>query len=151
MNVGTIGIGGVGGYFGGKLTGLLGQDTNKDLKIYFVARNKHLEEIKKNGLLLSTVEDGETICRPTLATDNIDELPELDLCFLCVKSYDFNSVLKAVKNKIKDDTDIIPLLNGVDIYERVRKIIPNGVVYPSCAYVGTHLERYGKVTQNGGS
>lgn len=151
MNVGIIGIGGVGGYFGGKLTRLLGQDTNKDLKIYFVARNKHLEEIKKNGLLLSTVEEGETICRPTLATDNIDELPELDLCFLCVKSFDLNSVLKAVKNKIKDDTDIIPLLNGIDIYERVRKIIPNGVVYPSCAYVGTHLERYGKVTQNGGS
>ena len=25
------------------------------------------------------------------------------------------------------------------------------MVYPSCAYVGTHLERYGKVTQNGGS
>lgn len=150
MNVGIIGIGGVGGYFGGKLTGLLGQVTNKDLKIYFVARNKHLEEIKKNGLLLSTVE-GETICRPTLATDNIGKLPELDLCLICVKIYDLNSVLKAVKNKIKDDTDIIPLLNGVDIYERVRKIIPNGVVYPSCAYVGTHLERCGKVTQNGGS
>lgn len=153
MNIGVIGIGGVGGYFGGKLTRLLGQDTNKDLKIYFVARNKNLEEmeIKKNGLLLNTAEEGETICRPTLATDNIDELPELDLCFICVKSYDLNNVLKTVKNRIKDDTDIIPLLNGVDIYERVRMIIPNGVVYPSCAYVGTHLERYGKVKQNGGS
>ena len=99
MNIGIIGIGGVGGYFGGKLTGLLGQ--YKDLKIYFVARNKHLEEIKKNGLILSTIEKGETICRPTMATDDIDELPELDLCFLCVKSYDFNSVLKAVKTKLK--------------------------------------------------
>lgn len=151
MNVGIIGIGGVGGYFGGKLAGLLGQDTNKDLKVYFVARNKHLEEIQKNGLLLSTVEEGEIICRPTQATDDIDELPELDLCLICVKSYDLESALIAVKNKIKDDTDIMPLLNGVDIYERVRKIIPNGVVYPSCAYVGTHIERYGKVTQNGGS
>lgn len=45
MNIAVIGIGGAGGYFGGKLTQLL-NDT-KDIHIYFIARNKHLEEIKK--------------------------------------------------------------------------------------------------------
>ncbi len=148
MNIGIIGIGGVGGYFGGKLTQLLERET--ELNIYFIARNRHLEEIKKNGLILSTQDDGELICRPTLATDNPDELPELDLCLICVKSYDLDNVLKAIKDKIKDDTKIIPLLNGVDIYERVRKIIKNGIVYPACVYIGTHLERAGKVTQTGG-
>ena len=24
------------------------------------------------------------------------------------------------------------------------------IVYPACVYVGTHIERYGKVSQNGG-
>ncbi len=48
MNIGVIGVGGVGGYFGGKLTNLLGQDAWSGLKIYFVARNRHLQEIKKN-------------------------------------------------------------------------------------------------------
>lgn len=151
MNVGIIGVGGVGGYFGGKLTRLLNNEHYKDLKIYFIARNKHLAEIKTNGLILSTIDEGESICKPTLATDNIEELPVLDLCLICVKSYDLPDILEVLKSKIKVDTHIIPLLNGVDIYERIRKVIDNGIVYPSCVYVGTHIERYGKVTQNGGS
>ncbi|HNX23285.1 MAG TPA: 2-dehydropantoate 2-reductase N-terminal domain-containing protein, partial [Spirochaetota bacterium] len=45
MNIAVIGIGGVGGYFGGKLSRLL--KDNKNLNIYFIARNQHLAEIKK--------------------------------------------------------------------------------------------------------
>lgn len=151
MNIGIIGVGGVGGYFGGKLVKLLDQNSIQDLKIYFIARNKHLEEIKNNGLILSTVDEGEIICRPTLATDNFDELPELDLCLICVKSFDLNNALNKLESKITNSTNIIPLLNGVDIYERIRSVISKGIIYPSCVYVGTHIERYGKVTQDGGS
>jgi 2-dehydropantoate 2-reductase len=148
MNIGVIGVGGVGGYFGGKLTQLL--NNAKDLSIYFVARNEHLHEIQKNGLLLDT-DEGEMICKPTYATDNIHELPGLDICMVCVKSYDLDNVLIKLKEKISSNTMILPLLNGVDINERIRRIIHNGVVFPSCVYVGTHIERYGKITQRGGA
>lgn len=151
MNVGVIGIGGVGGYFGGKLTQLLGTAEHDSLHIYFIARNQHLDAIKRNGLLLGTVEEGDMVCHPTLATDDFAELPELDLCLLCVKAYDLDNALKYLGKKIKADTVIIPLLNGVDIYERIRKHLTQGIVYPSCVYVGTHIEHFGKVTQNGGS
>ena len=47
---------------------------------------------------------------------------------------------------------ILPLLNGVDIYERIRSsIINNGIVFPSYVYVGTHIARPGKVKQRGGA
>jgi 2-dehydropantoate 2-reductase len=148
MNTAVIGTGGVGGYFGGKLSKLM--ELENHLKIYFVARNKHLKEIQKSGLLLDT-DQGSMICRPTMATDNISELPVLDLCLLCVKSYDLNNALVQLKPKISDKTMILPLLNGVDIYERIRSVIHNGIVFPSCVYVGTHIERPGKVTQRGGA
>lgn len=148
MTIAVIGIGGVGGYFGGKLTQLLSGETH--LKIYFIARNQHLEEIKKNGLLLDS-EEGQLICRPTLATSDISALPQLDICFICVKSYDLEKVLYQLKPKIEDKTIILPLLNGVDIYERIREVIPNGTIFPSCVYVGTHIEKPGKVTQRGGT
>lgn len=151
MNIGVIGVGGVGGYFGGKLTTLLRQSLWPDLKIYFLARNQHLQAIKKNGLLLTTVDEGEIICHPSLATDQVNEIPILDLCLLCVKSYDLKKVLVALQKKITQHTIIIPLLNGVDIYERIRTVIPHGQVYPACAYVGTHIEKAGQVVQNGGS
>ncbi len=148
MNIAVIGIGGVGGYFGGKLAHSL--KDNKNHQIYFIARNQHLIEIKSKGLVLDT-DDGLMICKPTLATDDISELPQLDLCIICVKSYDLDNALQQLKQKITDSTMVLPLLNGNDIYERIRTIIHNGIVFPSCVYVGTHIEKPGKVTQRGGN
>lgn len=149
MNIAVIGVGGVGGYFGGKLTQVMNEAT--EVNLYFVARNEHLKSIQAKGLTLKTSAEGELICRPTLATDDFRLLPKLDICFICVKAYDLNGVLENIRDKVQPHTMIIPLLNGVDIYERVRKVIDQGIVYPSCVYVGTHIEKAGVVTQNGGS
>lgn len=96
-------------------------------------------------------DEGERICKPTLATHEICELPMLDACFIAVKAYDLENVLLALKSRIKENTEIIPLLNGVDIPNRIRQVIQKGRVYPACVYVGTHIERPGVVTQYGGS
>ena len=150
MNIGFIGVGGVGGYFGGKVSKLL-DDKSLDINLYYIARGKHLAEIRKNGLKLKTSDSGEFICIPTLATDNFNELPILDVCFICVKQYDLENTLNNLLNIIDDNTQIIPLLNGVDIYDRIRKVIKKGIVFPSCVYVGTHIESPGVISQNGGS
>lgn len=148
MNIGIIGVGGVGGYFGGKICRLV---SPPDINVYFVARGRHLEEIRRNGLCVSTASDGEWICRPTLATDCIEELPGLDICLLCVKSYDLKQVVSQLRYRVSTSTLIIPLLNGIDICERIREEIRTALVLPACAYVGTHIEDYGKVTQKGGT
>lgn len=148
MNIAVVGAGGVGGYFGGKLTQIL--DIDRKLEIFFVARGQHLKKIQKNGLILDT-EEGELICKPTKATENISELPVLDLCLICVKSFDLDEILIPLKKKISVKTMILPLLNGVDIYERIRNIISHGIIFPACAYIGTHIEKNGKVIQRGGT
>lgn len=148
MNIGIIGVGGVGGYFGGKLAKLL--NTRDDLKVYFLARGKHLEEIKKNGLHLCTKHEGDFWVTPTLATDHADDLPHLDLCLLCVKGYDLENALISIKNKVDRNTQIIPLLNGVDIYDRVKRALGDAIIFPACVYVGTHIESPGKISQDAG-
>ena len=81
-------------------------------------------------------EEGEIICKPTLVTCDISELPNLDFCLICIKSYDLKNVLIQLSPKIKNNTMISPLLNGVDIYERIRSsIINNGIVFPSYVYM----------------
>lgn len=150
MNIAFIGVGGVGGYFGGKMAQLL-KDTPAEFNLYFVARGAHLEQIRKNGLKLKTSDNGEMICNPTLATDNINDLPQLDVCFICVKQYDLDNCLNQLKDKVGTHTQIIPLLNGIDIYNRIRRIIKEGIVFPACVYVGTHIEAPGVVSQSGGS
>lgn len=46
---------------------------------------------------------------------------------------------------------VIPLLNGIDIYERIHEDLRTAQVLPACVYVGTHIETYGRVTQTGGA
>jgi 2-dehydropantoate 2-reductase len=145
-NIAVIGIGGIGGYFGGKLTGVLRDDPQT--RIFFVARGRHLEEIKANGLVLDA-EEGPTLCRPTLATDSIADLPPLDFCLICVKGYDLSGVLERLKGKIGGSTVILPLLNGVDVFERTRAIVEDGYLHPACVYISTHIEKPGVVQQRG--
>ena len=151
MVIAIIGIGGVGGYFGGKLAHILEKCSAEENEIYFVARGEHGRKIRENGLILKTNLEGEMLCRPTKVLENIVELPELDVCFLCVKQYDLYDCLISLKEKVRNDTKIIPLLNVVDIYERVRAVIHKGYVFPACVYVGTHIEAPGVVSQSGGS
>jgi 2-dehydropantoate 2-reductase len=149
MNIAIIGVGGVGGYFGGKLAKYAESDPS--LQVYFIARNEHLAAIQNNGLFLTTEQEGEFTCHPALATDQIKDLPMFDACLICVKGYDLANVLQQLNEKVASHTYIIPLLNGVDIDERIRALIKHGLVFPSCVYIGTHIDRPGHIVQNGGS
>jgi 2-dehydropantoate 2-reductase len=148
MNIAVIGLGGVGGFFGGKLARLT--ETDSSLHLSFIARGDHLREIQKSGLLLDS-DEGEMICKPGIATDKISEIPVPDLCLICVKSFHMDSMLNELNDKITDKTILLPLLNGVDIYERIRNVTQKGIILPSCVYIGSHIEKPGKVTQRGGT
>jgi 2-dehydropantoate 2-reductase len=148
MNIGVIGVGGVGGYFGGKICRNVQHD---GANVFFVARGKHLDEIRRNGLRVSTSEEGEWTAKPTLATDRIGNLPVLDICLLCVKSYDLKEAVRLLRNRVSESTLILPLLNGIDICERIREDLHAAYVLPACVYVGTHIEGYGRIVQDGGA
>ncbi|WFB37540.1 2-dehydropantoate 2-reductase [Kiritimatiellota bacterium B12222] len=145
LTIGIFGLGGVGGFYGGKLCQIQDEQT----QIAFFARGEHLNAIQQNGLTLKTEKDGKLLCRPSVATDSLDEMPELDLCILCVKGFDLHPLLLQLKDRISDHTVILPLLNGADVYDRIRAVIPNGIVLPACVYIGTHIERPGVVAQKG--
>ncbi len=97
------------------------------------------------------VSPGQTIKgKPAIAADSVDGVPDPDLFLLCVKSYDLDDAVKSIAPKVKDTTVILPLLNGADIYERIRKNLDNGIVLPTCVYVGTHIQEPGIIQQSGG-
>jgi 2-dehydropantoate 2-reductase len=145
-NIAVIGIGGIGGFFGGKLTKLL--EIDAQVRVYFIARGQHLKEIQTHGLLLDS-EEGKFVCKPTKAMENMAELPRLDYCLVCVKGYDLTNVLTQLKDKIDEKTVILPLLNGVDIFERIREVTSSGYLHPACVYISTRIEKLGLVVQRG--
>lgn len=143
LNIGIIGVGGVGGYFGGKIC----RHADRDTKVFFIARGAHLDAIRQNGLFVSTASEGEWVSHPALATDKFDDLPTLDVVLLCIKSYDLANAVKQLAPKVSESTIIVPLLNGIDIYERIREHLQRGIVLPACVYVGTSISEYGKISQ----
>lgn len=143
------GTGGVGGFFGGQMAHYLEKMVDKPAEIYFIARGEHLKKIQEEGLILKTPHK-KIMVRPTAAKDNFNELSAPDLIFICVKGYDLEEAVDKISKNMNEDTVIIPLLNGIDIYHRIREKISKGVVLPACVYVGTHIEKPGVVTQSGG-
>jgi 2-dehydropantoate 2-reductase len=143
------GIGGVGGFFGGQMTYNLEKLGNEPLKISFIARGEHLRKIQEVGLILKTPKK-KIIAHPNIAVDNFKELESQDLVLICVKGYDLDEVLDEISENINENTIILPLLNGVDIYRKIREKSSKGIILPACVYVGTHIEKPGVVTQSGG-
>ena len=146
-----FGVGGVGGYFGGKIAGAISNRQSSELEVYFVARGEHLKAIKQCGLTIKTPEGIMSAVKPALATGDISEIPPPDLILLCVKSYDLYRAITSIKPIVKHNTVIIPLLNGIDISERIREILDTGIILPACLYLGTHIESPGVINQSGGN
>jgi 2-dehydropantoate 2-reductase len=143
------GAGGVGGYFGGKISEAFSTPQFSEYEVYFIARGEHLKAIKQHGIVVKT--PGRIFsAKPTLATEDVSEIPRPDLILLCVKSYDLQQAVAAIKTIANKNTVIVPLLNGVDIVERIRAILDTGIVLPACVYLGTHIESPGVINQSGG-
>jgi 2-dehydropantoate 2-reductase len=150
MNICFFGVGGVGGYYGSLLTKYF-NETGKG-NTYFIARGKHKDAIVEGGLLLKK-EGGkeEILIKPYLCADSVHDLPVFDIIVVSVKGYDLEDVTKKVSKISDKNTITLPLLNGADIYERMRKHLKKGYILPSCVYLGTHIETPGVIFQKGGS
>ena len=148
MKIGIVGIGGVGGYYGGLLA--KHYSGNKDFEIVFIARGKHLKEIKKSGLQLIS-EKGTFTINPDRVTDNPADCGVFDIILFCVKSYDLEESVRLLDSQAGDDTVVITLLNGVDNADRLKSILRKGKILNGCVYISAHIVRPGVVHQAGGS
>ena len=146
-NICVYGVGGVGGYFGGKIAYEISK-SNRAIQVHFIARGEHLKNIQQHGLNLIT-DKGEFFCYPNIATDNLGQIPTPDLYLLCVKGYDLDNAVLSISKNIHPDTIILPLLNGVDIYERIRTNLQKAIVSPACVYVSSSIEKPGTIRQKG--
>ncbi len=148
MKIAVVGIGGVGGYYGGLLARRYSNE--KDVEVVFIARGHHLEKIKTAGLRLIS-EKGEFVVTPDLAVDNPSGCGVFDLIIFCVKSYDLEKSATMFIPNINKNTIIITLLNGVDNVEKLQSILHDGIVLNGCVYIGVHIVEPGVVKQAGGT
>ena len=148
MRIAVVGLGGVGGYFGGRLAQKYAGAGRH--RVIFIARGAHLEAIRNRGLALKT-QQGDFNVRPDLATDRPEEAGPIGLLLLAVKEYDLEATAAALAPLLLAETVVLPLLNGVDIAERLQTLLPRGDVLSGCIYISSFIESPGVVCQAGGA
>lgn len=142
MNIAIMGVGGVGGYFGGLLA-------KAGLDVTFVARGEHGEALKKSGLVVKSMA-GDFSVNPVKVVDRPDKLETPDLALFTVKTYDTENTAKTLNKVIGEKTLVITFQNGVNNAEVIKSFITKGKIIPGVCYIVSARTAPGVISQTGG-
>ncbi|MUP45368.1 2-dehydropantoate 2-reductase [Gramella sp. BOM4] len=137
MEILVYGVGGVGGYFGGRLA-------KAGLNVSMIARGEHLKAIQENGLEVESIK-GNFKVHPKVVTSEVSEIPKPDLIILGIKSWQIPLVAAELKSIIGENTVILPLQNGADNYEKLVEILPKKNVLAGLCFIVSYVEKPGKI------
>lgn len=148
MNIVIAGIGGVGGYLGGKLA--YHYAGNQHVRINFIARGEHGMSIRDKGLEL--ISGGVVYnCRPSLVSDDPSTIGPADLLVICSKNNGVMDILNEYAKCITSDTIIITIQNGVIGKELIEAGISSGAtLMQGCIYIASNIIQPGKVAHLSG-
>jgi len=113
MRLAVIGGGGVGSYIAGLLA-----HHGQDMRLF--TRGAHLDAIRTSGLVVRTPNQSYTVA--LAATDDAQTLVRSDYAILTVKGYDLGDIAPVTRLLTSNGTTIVPLLNGVDIADRLAEL-----------------------------
>jgi 2-dehydropantoate 2-reductase len=140
MQVAVVGAGAVGCYYGGLLL-RAGHD------VTFIGRQPHVDAINAHGLLLDIKTFRGHL--PARAATDTASLASPDLVLVCVKSADTEQAGRSLIGRLRPDTSVLSLQNGVDNAPRLSAVI-NHPVIPVVVYVGSAMAGPGHVRHHGG-
>lgn len=142
MKYAIIGAGGTGGCLGFFL-----KKAGKDVTL--IARGKHLEAIRKNGLTIQKLwdESRETLPVKACTAEEYKEIP--DVILVCVKGYSMDETVPTIKKIAGKETVVIPILNIYGTGGRLQKNLPELTVTDGCIYVSANIMEPGVILQHG--
>ncbi len=141
MKITVMGTGGVGGYFGARLAAS-GQD------VTFIARGRHLDAIRANGLRLDSV-IAPLLLKPAKVVASASEIASADLIMFAVKMGDTDAAAASLQPLVAAGASVFTFQNGVESYERLSKILGQAAVVPGVARVAAHISEPGVVKEMG--
>lgn len=137
MNIVVYGTGGVGGYFGIRLT-------QSGQNVTFIARGKHLETIQKNGLQLKSIK-GDFTLKNVNVTDDVSTISNPDLILIATKTWQLEEVANKIHPILNDNTVVISLLNGANNAEKLASILGKKHVLGGLCKIVSKIEEYGVI------
>lgn len=141
MRLAMMATGGVGGYVGAKLV-------EAGVDVVMMARGRHLEAIRKDGLRVVTPER-TIVARPTMASDDPRGVGPVDYVIFAVKLQDTRSAAEFIRPIVGPDTAVAPFQNGVDAVETLTEVLGVPPVMMGACYISSNISAPGEITQTG--
>jgi 2-dehydropantoate 2-reductase len=145
MRTAILGAGGIGGYYGG----MLGRSGHA---VHVLARGDNLAALQKRGLEVRTREESFVV--QVNAADDVKQFGSIDWAIVAVKTYSLAEVAPAAQFLAENGALILPLLNGVDIADRLveqgiaKENVLGGLTTISAVRTAPRIfERHGEVQQ----
>jgi len=138
MKILVVGAGAVGGYFGGRLC-------EKGVDVTFLVREKRRQQLIERGLVIHSVH-GDVKLEPKLLVSG-ESAPAFDLVVLTPKAYHLDDTLRDVQPYIGEETDILPLLNGIAHMPVLQERFGEERVLGGICFIESTLNEHGDVVQ----
>ena len=120
MRIAVVGVGAVGGYFGGRLA-QAGHD------VVFLARGESLDALRAQGLRVKSIAGDFTIPQPNAAAD-ADSIGPVDVVLVAVKAPQVSQAAGALAALVGPETAVIPLQNGLEAPRLLAEALGPGPV-----------------------
>lgn len=141
MKIAVIGVGAVGGYFGGKLA-------QSGKEVSFIARGHTLNILQRDGLRVDSTR-GDFSLRSLPATDNPDDIGPVDAVLLGVKAWQVPTAAASLRPLIGPETCIVPLQNGVEAAGQLASVLGEQSVIGGTCGIFCYQVAPGHLNQSG--
>lgn len=120
--------------------------------VTLIARNAHLEAMKKQGLSVQKMWTNETETIPVSAEsmESYEAKGEkADVILVCVKKYSLDSCIPFIQNISHKNTIVVPVLNVYGTGAYLQEKLPKVLVTDGCIYVSANIKQAGVLLQHG--
>ncbi len=143
MRIAVFGVGGVGGYFGGRLA-QSGQD------VVWIARGATLEALRRRGLEVASVRGDFRLPPPLTASSEPSELGPVDAVLLAVKAWQVEGVAPGLRPLVEAGGFVLPLQNGVEAAETLAAALGRERIVGGLCRIISEIDAPGRIRHSGG-
>lgn len=140
MKILVLGAGAIGGYYGARL-----MEGGAD--VTFLVRPKRAATLAEHGLVIRS--DLGAVKTPVRAVQHVTSADRYDVVLLTCKTYDLDSAMDAIAPAVDGGALVLPLLNGLAVYDALDARFGQDRVTGGVCYIATMLEPGGEILHMG--
>ncbi len=140
MKILVLGAGAVGGYYGARFI-------EGDADVTFLVRPKRAAHLAEHGLVIRS--ELGAVDAKVKTVEQVAAAQRYDVVLLTCKTYDLASAMDAIAPAVEGGAMVLPLLNGLAVYNALDARFGAERVLGGVCYIATMLEKSGDIVHMG--